>query len=851
MKPLSALGDLVSKCFNDLKAKYGERGVPDEEITNALKRLSQIAKDPAKYAERAAKIIEDNAIRRQRQIAEFTRNRIKRDEFKAFADQEIFKQDGKVTADGRVKALLAWMEGAPFKVENGNTSPASRGRATFSNITIWLNSKLDEQKLHEYWKNSGNSLEVKREMYSVIKGGKQSVTGSQEAFELAKILVGVNKKLYTTLKAAGSSINELSDFIMPLTHSARKIHAQGFNAWVAKVDPLLDVDRTFGPAATPQYRNEFLREVYGDVVSGKVRPENINATLGTVNLDKKVSKSRSLHFKGPDELHAYTSEFADKDLSLAVLDSIQKISHQAAAIERFGSNPEANFRRMIEEMRDEFRTADPKESQAFERGIRAAKESFDTLIGRATSSGSGLGAKIYYGAKTWAYAKLLGKVAISSIPDWAISTGITSKLGQRSYFHQAGVLATDFIRQLPASNQKEVAKRTSVLIEDYAKYYIDRISGDADAIAQGRSIGMATKLSQGLHKLSLSHLQMDAAKTAIALDTERALGKVADLNYKSLPNDVMANLQRFGIDEPKWELIRQTKGENGINTSGIDLLTDDQLNAVIKKYGLTDKARMVKGEFPPLDPSLFRRTLEIDVANMFSDIADAGVPTPGTRTQRRLHRGTHIDTPQGLALRLVTTFFSYPLTALDSWTRIGSSSIDNAATNWHQALRMGGANPMITTTVSMMGLGAVALTLNELSEGKTPPDFSKPEVMIDVMQKSGALFLMGDFLLGQHALHGKDIGDKLQGPLLGEAIDAYSILDNLKAAAITGKKSYVSKAYKDWVKLGYRQIPNLLWTKHAMDQLIGFQIMELSSPGFLKRRKKRMKERGQEFLLPP
>ena len=87
----------------------------------------------------------------------------------------------------------------------------------------------------------------------------------------------------------------------------------------------------------------------------------------------------------------------------------------------------------------------------------------------------------------------------------------------------------------------------------------------------------------------------------------------------------------------------------------------------------------------------------------------------------------------------------------------------------------------------------------------------------------------------------------LGGPLVGETEKLFQITK----AAMSGD---VDDLPADLVKFGVSNTPflNLFYARAALDYGIMYRLQEATSPGYLERYEKRVREReGSEFFLPP
>jgi len=140
--------------------------------------------------------------------------------------------------------------------------------------------------------------------------------------------------------------------------------------------------------------------------------------------------------------------------------------------------------------------------------------------------------------------------------------------------------------------------------------------------------------------------------------------------------------------------------------------------------------------------------------------------------------------------------------------------------------------------------GYIAMTAKDLLKGKSPKDPTKQKTIYAAMLQGGGLGIYGDFLF-QQSVSGLDLLATAAGPGLTEFAKAANAI----RFGVQGEGGKAAKAaYKSVI--GNIPFLNLFYVKTAFDYLIGYEIMETLSPGYLRRMERKMRrETGQEFLL--
>lgn len=208
--------------------------------------------------------------------------------------------------------------------------------------------------------------------------------GAEEAMAIAEIVQKVQKRLLKRKNRMGAMIGELKNYVVRQVHdpilmrAGAKTEAEiraAKDDWVLfMMEPGRLSGRTFEnkPATTErlidgklqkvQYTEEmFLGDIYDNLVSGQhqkvdaVRGDDgaidpLTSFTGPANLAKKLSQGRVLHFATGKAAYDYAKKYSRQSFAEAVINGITHDAQAIGLMERFGTNPEAMFKRVVDDM---------------------------------------------------------------------------------------------------------------------------------------------------------------------------------------------------------------------------------------------------------------------------------------------------------------------------------------------------------------------------------------------------------------------------------------------------------------------------------------------------------------------
>ena len=665
-------------------------------------------------------------------------------------------------------------------------------------------------------------------------------TGDKNARKIAESVQKMQKALLRRKNRAGAFIGELENYAVRQSHDSALLRRAGYEQWKADIYPKLNIQKTFKDLQPDQTEDDFLRAAYDGLVTGihlKGTGENIVKT--SANLAKRLSQSRTLHFRNGADAYAYSKQYSRMSFNEQLLSSLSSDSQSISLMENLGTNPENMLIRIIEDQKIKY-SGDPDivsslSSKTKESKLpRVLRNQFKELDGsmRGYASSSTIGLDLGGIASSFRMIKnmaALGSATISSFGDIATKATFINQNTERGLFGSYAVALNDVFNQFGKKDQKKISYILGVGFENWI--------GDVYARhgANDSGVGKISKAHQLFFKLNGMRWWNNAQKTGIARMLSADLATYKNKAYKRVPKETTRLLGLYGIGETEWNLIRsvETKAADGrdyITPNAIDDLTNDLIDPVVaakeSNLNVTDTMRLK-----------YKDELKTKLSAYFVDSADSAIPTPGARERAMMNQGYERGTPMGEIIRLFTQFKSFPITVLTK--------------GMGRAHATGGVVAMTQMFIGMTVLGYAAMSVKDILRGKEPLNVFNPDswkdynVLISSMLQGGGLGIYGDFLFGRANDYGGSFSTTLLGPAVQTADDLYDLTFE------TIEKGF---DFGDVLKNIYRNTPfiNLFWTKAAFDYLIYYGIMEKAQPGFLRRMEKRAKRDGnQEYFLPP
>lgn len=810
-------------CFNAANAASGEK-LNREDIEAAFQRMAEykhslqlagnvdgIADKLKSFAEREADRTRVAAALQRRHAA---LNILVRDRL----DQAV---NGYLAAGmSPKKALLAVLEGTQRNVERGRVSVNATVGAYEARYLGGMFAELQAEKPHLIMalRDKRMDADILREMAELKEGGKPGITGNKDAQYVAKLFSTYAELSRTDMNRLGASIGKLDGWAGAQTHDDMKMIAAGKDAWIASVLPKLDLARTFPDVQSAKDIEDALSGIYDTLVTGfpnKPTPKETGQRVNPANLAKRLGKSRVLHFKDAEAALAYRDEFGFGSTVSGIVSHLRNASRTAANMETLGPNPEVMFGSLVDGMKRRIKEdakLSPDEKIKRMKGLDAdagsLRDAFDIASGLISRPVNVTVAKIGGDIRAVESMAKLGAAVWSSMTD-TVTGGLASQF-RGSGFFKGFVAQLDGIRRgRPKGEMAEISFLTGEGFDGIIGHIVS-----PQAAVDG-PVGRLSKLQETFFRWNGLSWWTDIQRASAGRMIAAEMGMRAKSAFSDLPDAYRHVLGLHGIDEAKWEAIRQA-GFREVN--GNSYVTPDRIRA------LPDEA--VAGIGKNADDA--RRELEMAVLRFFADETSYGVVETDARSRRTTTWGTRPGTLAGEAIRFVMQFKGFPLAFAQ---RVGG----RALFGFRKRARLEQTAHIGTLLAGMTMAGYAAMTMKDLVKGYWPPrDPTDIKTWEAAFIQGGAAGIYGDFLFGRVNRFGSGLAETAMGPALGSAFDLGDLILKARDAGLSSDEEV---KLADWLNFATQNTPfvNLYYVRPALDFLFLSSMKEAASPGYLRR----------------
>jgi hypothetical protein len=749
-------------------------------------------------------------------------------------NRELFK---KAIADGRlgnpekmaVEALRVWTEGGSLRPGKGtNLSVEKMSSAIEGQLRDIFNRGMEPIK--DVLASGQLDREILQELDAMDRGLPEMQSGSEMALQAAKVIKATRDKIFSLKQAYNPWLEQASDYLIKQFHDREKVSGDGSpEAKQAWMDQAI---RTYGeksfPESTPEEKLQKFSDIYDrirDGTYGTLTDESASDKYLTVkgvggDIARRMARSRSLIAKDWQAQYEYQSKFGPDTLSVGMDRVLSSAAKDIAVMSKFSVNPEGMWEGVFRRVSD---TLSGPEKAEFDKSYKYLREKFDVVMGAQKAPARGRQASFVQGAMTAAYLGKTGTAILRSTPDLALAANLVHQVSGDSVFAAGPELAAEYAKSLAGKDYLNDRLSDLGFFSNAAHKELMRMLGGAD--------GQPGKMAAALEKigtLNLLNRHHDAMRSAVGTVLCKWAGDMSDTAFKDLHFSSQQSLQRYGIGETEWNVIRSAKetidGRTVITPEAIQRIGDDVAEYYMRKTGQFTGDQASKAV---LDHGRFQLALKYGA--MLNEIADLGSAHPDTRQRSFFFGDTDINSGKGQLLRLLAQFKSAALVSNDVFRR-GYFSGSNLKGDWS-----GVAQHMILGGF----LWAMGEYANQIVSGKTPEDPRNPAFAAKTLIGSGAAGIWGDLIVNEmqrQGVKGKMLGisNSLLGPTLGSAVEGLALGSEAVASLAdqTGHTKFPGQQIGGFVS-GFIPGQNLFYTKSAFNYYFTNQLKEFLGPGYL------------------
>jgi len=763
-------------------------------------------------------------------------------------EDSISRFNSDLGKENPVDALEAILVGNSARAFGARASVDARQKALKGEFIEDLISQFESNDLMDIMQSGALDREIARELFEINFGRPGGVTKSKEALEAARILANLQKKMIGRENSVGSFIKELPGYIIKQAHDVVKLNKIGRDAWKQIIHPLLDLDTMeLQWGIKSDDLDDFLDAAFDNIVYGrefefgggkKGNPLNFSFT-GAGNLAKKISAERVLHFKDADSFMTYHEQFSQGNILANTVNSLSRAADNIGLMERFGSNPEYMFERLLKSQFNKYRKTNPDIADQMRRGLdlignHKLRNYFAEVSGQSRNVGNLSLAR--WGSIIRALQSMakLGGAVISSLSDIAAQAGEANYHGVPLLKAYSNAIADVFM--YTKGNQKtQLAKSIGI--------GLDGILGDIHARFSGTDTmpGKMTNMMQLFFKLNLLTWWTDAHKTGTVRMLSNNMASFKHLGFKDIDPDLANVMRQYGLEANEWDFVRshgivEVDGDEFIDPGVMNRASNDALKQMVaSKLGISvDEVRSNQIE-------RFKQVTENNIRSYFIDSTDWAVPTPGAKERAWMNLGTKRGTIVGEGLRFLMQFKSFPITFT---TKTFGREL------YGRESRAAGIGALAHIMIGMTALGYVAQSAKDAIKGLEPRNPSKASTWTAAFVQGGGAGIYGDLLFSEVNRYGNSMWTTFAGPTASAIENVAKVAAGARDALFTGDWDSVGSGA---VKAGMQNVPfgNLFYTKAAIDYLFMNRLYETLNPGYLNRLKKRARENEQDYFIDP
>lgn len=834
----------VAPCFNSAAAASGmEDGDPrlHDAFYEVRGRMMQHERDGMNPSDAAARAGQEIAEEHRAANARAKLNAKRNVAIGSVKFNRVVARAEEMTGPNRIyNALLPEITATYGVTEAGGEGASTEAvsRAIRAETLGLVHGDLVDGKLLSVARGGKIDRDTELEMYEHSKqaAGEDSNigrTGNQQAMQIAAIY---HKHLLASrdeLNKLGADIGNISGYITKSSWDPEKLLAGPKGA--TKAEFIRDVlsradERTFD---NTDDREAFAKNVYDNLASGNHDVDSNGVTAGIPtgrdfanpqftgpgNLAKKVSSSRVLHWKTPEDWQYMMQRYGNgQGAMMKVASTLERQANQRALLSHWGTNPRAMYDAIVKRLEVRFKGDDNAAVRAFGDKRKDLDYLFGELDGSNSTPARNWIAKTGNATRAIISMSMLGNVAASHVTLPATGASVL-------HYHAGMNLLQAWRAQVAGVG---AALRNS---EDF-RHFAD-ITGAGMEGARGMALhgwadrgnmaGTMSKITNNFYKMTGLPLILRTMQQANSFAMSRHLAEVGHLAMEDLNPETRQSLQRFGITPDEWDAWRGAPDR--LQFQGQDLLTPDAVDRSPADMSDDD-----------------RRDLRNRASALINSIGHEAVITPTMRSQK-VFTGFSPNTAIGQALRFMGQFKQFTLASgMQGFGReiAGRKKIGG---------QLGGLMHLVIGTTIM---GYMASQLKELMNGNKPRAPTLADIPNAVAQ-GGGFGIMGDFMFGGSNRFGQSFAETLAGPGAGMIGSALSMWNNIRDAAATGNEAMLKKVPAELTQFGLEYAPfiHLFYLRGALNYLLLDSLQESLNPGYLERQQAReQKQQGTTYLAP-
>lgn len=513
--------------------------------------------------------------------------------------------------------------------------------------------------------------EITQEMANLQAGGKSMVSGSKQAFEIAKVYNDLQEHIFQIKAGYSPFLEKIADYFYRQTHDRERIAAVSREQWVS------DAYRVFGSGFEDEETAfKKLGEIYNAIVEGRFHSSIFDRQAGDHNLAFRLANKRVLRPKDWVSFFEYNSKYG-QNVHLTMIETARSSARDIAVMSKLGNTPRSNVEQAIKYLSKQ----DPKIAKEFDDKMEKILDAMHYQTFAWNREAVATHARVIQGTQKLVTLASNGATFLRAIVDFASAFHAVKDLGGASYLENWSNLFWGYTKNFAKGHAKavEFAEEFGAFAESVNRnLYVELGGGSRDATLD--------KMLD-LHSIvSIARRHKSAMTAAMGEMVSRRLAEFSEMKWAELPAQAKQALLRYGIDEAqhKWMKhgVREIGGRKYFSTDrlhlhflkmvkeGATVLDEgapeilEKLPRVVEKHSDSVYMKPGSGYYEMRNEAFYPRTGERAEAELWG--ADAGpLPAYSVDSAAKLASEVHqkfagagfSEVEAGVAASLHSTFF--------------------------------------------------------------------------------------------------------------------------------------------------------------------------------------------------
>jgi hypothetical protein len=552
----------------------------------------------------------------------------------------------------------------------------------------------------------------------------------------------------------------------------------------------------------------------GEIISGAwetISTDGMNKFQpGQTNSPKLANarqEKRAFEFTSAAAYLRFNEKYGVGDVGLfdLLVGHIDGMARDIAMLEKLGPNPQAMARLLIE--------TGVKAGGSWQPAYRLQNR-YDFVTGAANSPTSEFVASFGRNVRAWLTASHLGSALLSAPTDFASIRSTAAWNGLSA----TGVMSR-YLKLLNPANAAD--RRLAVRAGLIADAWSTRAHGMQRTMLEEIGTGLPSRVAEVVLRASGLNAHTQMGKWAFGLEFLGALADRAAKPFDKLEPEFQRSMARYGINADTWNTMRAAPM---LDEDGVRVLWPERM-----------------AETGPAGQEAATRLME-----MVNSETRFAIVEPDAADRAAMLGNTLPGNLQGELLRSALLFKSFPVSVMTRHLMRGMEGIRAGDRGRYMA----------GMVVGMTALGAFAMQLKAVANGRDPRDMTDPKFWGAAFLQGGGAGIFGDFLNSATNRDGRDFYQNLVGgPVAGLADDLAALtLGNIPAALDPRKDAHFGRELGKFVQR-YTPGSTLWYSRLALDRMMWDRLHELLDPDWNSRardiHRRAQKENGQEFFWGP